>query len=197
MAGLCRIGHESTSCVWLPSVPKFSVCLTLYSQIVFAKGAHYALAQLSNSGYDVVGLDWTIRPEEARYNTYTMTSPMHIVEQSMTLFVWVNKVEGVEGIVYLRVWDKGALSGRRDVGSLKFLCVYRQAVGNRVSLQGNLDPCAIYSSKEEIAKSVEKLVLSFGRERWIANLGHGIYPDMDPDHLKMFIDSVHTLTQLK
>ena len=89
------------------------------------------------------------------------------------------------------------MSGRRDVGSLKFLCVYRQAVGNRVSLQGNLDPCAIYSSKEEIAKSVEKLVLSFGRERWIANLGHGIYPDMDPDHLKMFIDSVHTFTQLK
>ena len=36
-------------------------------QIVFAKGAHYALPQLSNSGYDVVGLDWTIRPEEARY----------------------------------------------------------------------------------------------------------------------------------
>ena len=39
----------------------------MFSQIVFAKGAHYALPQLSNSGYDVVGLDWTIRPEEARY----------------------------------------------------------------------------------------------------------------------------------
>jgi hypothetical protein len=34
--------------------------------IVFAKGAHYALAQLGQSGYEVVGLDWTVRPEEAR-----------------------------------------------------------------------------------------------------------------------------------
>ena len=68
---------------------------------------------------------------------------------------------------------------------------------NRVSLQGNLDPCAIYSSKEEIAKAVERMVSGFGRERWIANLGHGIYPDMDPEHLKIFIDSVHKFTQLK
>ena len=73
----------------------------------------------------------------------------------------------------------------------------RQAVGNRVSLQGNLDPCGIYASKEEISQAVEKMVASFGRERWIANLGHGIYPDMDPEHLKTFIDSVHKFTQLK
>ena len=39
----------------------------LFPQIVFAKGAHYALPHLSSSGYDVVGLDWTIRPQEARY----------------------------------------------------------------------------------------------------------------------------------
>ena len=39
------------------------------------------------------------------------------------------------------------------------------------------------------------MVTGFGRERWIANLGHGIYPDMDPDHLKVFIDTVHSLTQ--
>ena len=80
---------------------------------------------------------------------------------------------------------------------LLILLNFRKAVGNRVSLQGNLDPCGIYSSKEEIVKAVEKLVASFGRERWIANLGHGIYPDMDPDHLKTFIDSVHKFTQLK
>ena len=71
---------------------------------------------------------------------------------------------------------------------------FRKAVDNRVSLQGNLDPCCLYSSKEEIAKAVEKMVASFGRERWIANLGHGIYPDMDPEHLKTFIDSIHKLT---
>ena len=35
-------------------------------QIVFAKGAHYALPQLANIGYDVVGIDWTIDPAVAR-----------------------------------------------------------------------------------------------------------------------------------
>jgi uroporphyrinogen decarboxylase len=40
--------------------------LPVVPMIVFAKGAHYALAQLGQSGYEVVGLDWTVRPEEAR-----------------------------------------------------------------------------------------------------------------------------------
>lgn len=34
---------------------------------MFAKGAHYALKELSDSDYDVVGLDWTMEPTEARY----------------------------------------------------------------------------------------------------------------------------------
>ena len=32
----------------------------------------------------------------------------------------------------------------------------------------------------------------FGTQRYIANLGHGMYPDMDPEHLKAFVDAVHT-----
>lgn len=96
----------------------------------------------------------------------------------------------------------------------------RQAVGKKVTLQGNLDPCALYGSKaspsffplslslyplihssltptlqEDIEAMVQQLVSAFGRDRWIANLGHGIYPDMDPEHLRVFIDSVHSLTQ--
>ena len=68
-------------------------------------------------------------------------------------------------------------------------------MGPGVTLQGNLDPCALYSPTDDLEKCVGDLVKRFGCERWIANLGHGIYPDMDPQHLKMFVDSVHNLTQ--
>lgn len=42
-----------------------TACL-LCPQIIFAKDAHYALRDLAHAGYEVVGLDWTIRPQEAR-----------------------------------------------------------------------------------------------------------------------------------
>lgn len=64
-----------------------------------------------------------------------------------------------------------------------------------MTLQGNLDPCALYSPLEELQQCVGDLVAGFGRERWIANLGHGIYPDMDPQHLETFVDTVHKLTE--
>ena len=42
---------------------------------------------------------------------------------------------------------------------------------------------------------VKRMVERFGRRRWIANLGHGVYPDMDPDHVAAFIDAVHKYTK--
>ncbi|VDD83973.1 unnamed protein product [Mesocestoides corti] len=68
----------------------------------------------------------------------------------------------------------------------------RQIVGDNVTLQGNLDPCALYSSEEDLEKRVVEMLRSFGYGgRHIANLGHGIYPDMEPDKVATFVDLVH------
>lgn len=61
-----------------------------------------------------------------------------------------------------------------------------------VTVQGNLDPCALYAPKEELVKLVEEMLKGFGTERYIVNLGHGIYPDTSTESVKTFIDAVHS-----
>nr|XP_056700764.1 uroporphyrinogen decarboxylase [Euleptes europaea] len=108
-------------------------CLPVVPMIVFAKDAHYALEDLADSGFEVVGLDWTLHPQDARRRT-----------------------------------------------------------GKYITLQGNLDPCALYAPKEKIGELVKKMLEGFGSQRYIANLGHGVYPDMSPEHVGAFVDAVHT-----
>eukprot|EP00116_Pleurobrachia_bachei_P006309 sb/3466571/ len=63
------------------------------------------------------------------------------------------------------------------------------------TLQGNLDPCALYCAKEDLEAIVKEMLLKFGTRRYIANLGHGIYPDADPEHVKWFVDAVHRISE--
>ncbi|KAK2501497.1 hypothetical protein MC885_002796 [Smutsia gigantea] len=72
----------------------------------------------------------------------------------------------------------------------------RERVGKTVALQGNLDPCALYASEEEIGRLVRQMLDDFGPQRYIANLGHGLYPDMDPEHIGAFVDAVHRHSHL-
>ncbi len=66
----------------------------------------------------------------------------------------------------------------------------RQVVGTRAVLQGNLDPCALYAPPEGIRRAVQNMLAAFGPHRHIANLGHGMHPDHDPEHARAFIEAV-------
>jgi uroporphyrinogen decarboxylase len=59
-----------------------------------------------------------------------------------------------------------------------------------VALQGNLDPCTLYASPAEIRRRTHEMIEGFGPRGHVANLGHGILPDMKPDHARAFIDAV-------
>lgn len=67
----------------------------------------------------------------------------------------------------------------------------RERTGGKVSLQGNMDPCALYAPKERISEIVKKMLYGFGTRGYIANLGHGLYPDMDPESVGAFVEAVH------
>ncbi len=66
----------------------------------------------------------------------------------------------------------------------------RRVVGERATLQGNLDPCALYAAPEDIRRQVRDMLADFGPRGHIANLGHGMLPDHDPAHARVFIDAV-------
>ena len=66
----------------------------------------------------------------------------------------------------------------------------RELIGENRTLQGNLDPCALYSSHSEVELLTNKMLDSFKSKRHIVNLGHGVYPDVDPEKVKTFIKTV-------
>lgn len=66
----------------------------------------------------------------------------------------------------------------------------RQFAGPAVTLQGNFDPAQLMKPIPEIQKSVKKMIDAFGPQRYIANLGHGILPNIPVDHAKAFIEAV-------
>jgi uroporphyrinogen decarboxylase len=58
------------------------------------------------------------------------------------------------------------------------------------TLQGNADPCLLYADDQKIVKETQTMLKAFGRERYICNLGHGLYPDLDKNKVKLFVDTV-------
>lgn len=66
----------------------------------------------------------------------------------------------------------------------------RQFAGDRVTLQGNFDPAKLLSPIPVIQKEVRTMLQSFGKGRHIANLGHGILPNVPVDHARAFVDTV-------
>ncbi len=100
--------------------------------IFFAKGVHFGLEKMANSGANVLGLDWTMNLSEVR-----------------------------------------------------------KVVGDKVALQGNLDPTVLYAKKDYIKKAVNDVLKSFGKGNGhVFNLGHGVLPDIDPENVKALVKYV-------
>ncbi|MEJ7679604.1 MAG: uroporphyrinogen decarboxylase family protein [Segetibacter sp.] len=66
----------------------------------------------------------------------------------------------------------------------------RKFTGNRITLQGNFDPAKLLAPIPEIKKAVKEMIDGFGTQQYIANLGHGITPNVPVDHAKAFVEAV-------
>jgi len=75
------------------------------------------------------------------------------------------------------------------------LALARKRVGDRVALQGNLDPAVLYATPEIIREKVAEVLARFGRgSGHVFNLGHGITPDVDPENAGVLVNAVHELS---
>ncbi|MEW5822905.1 MAG: uroporphyrinogen decarboxylase [Pseudomonadota bacterium] len=71
----------------------------------------------------------------------------------------------------------------------------RRRVGGRVALQGNMDPCALYADPEHIRAEVARILAGYGQgSGHVFNLGHGVHPKIDPEHVAALVEAVHTLS---
>ena len=71
----------------------------------------------------------------------------------------------------------------------------RKRVGDRVALQGNLDPATLYANPAAIREQVGAALKSFGHgPGHVFNLGHGLQPGMDPEHVGACVQAVHELS---
>ena len=69
----------------------------------------------------------------------------------------------------------------------------RQQLPARMAVQGNLDPCALYASPEVIRNQVSRMLEAYGnRPGHVANLGHGILPDIPVENARAFVEAIKT-----
>jgi uroporphyrinogen decarboxylase len=85
--------------------------------------------------------------------------------------------------------DAVGLDWTTDIGAA------RKRVGDRVCLQGNMDPTLLNASPERIREEVAQILTSFGEgSGHVFNLGHGITPGINPDHVAAMVDAVVALS---
>jgi len=71
----------------------------------------------------------------------------------------------------------------------------REILGPEIAVQGNLDPTVLYAPKAHIEREVKRILdENAGRPGHIFNLGHGILPNVDPEHAKFMVECVHRLS---
>lgn len=72
----------------------------------------------------------------------------------------------------------------------------RARVGDKVALQGNMDPCVLYATPEAIRENVANILASYGQgSGHVFNLGHGIHQHINPENVAVLVDAVHELSR--
>ena len=71
----------------------------------------------------------------------------------------------------------------------------RKLTGGKKVLQGNLDPAWLLAPIDQIKEKTQQMIRAFGKEHYIANLGHGILPEVPVEHARAFVEAVKSFKE--
>lgn len=113
---------------------------------------------------------------------------------------YIRKITEAIDEVPVTIFSKGAIVSLDEVIASKCNTVgldwnmdiqhARKIAGETRTLQGNLDPCALYASHKEVESHTKNMLNSFESSRHIVNLGHGVYPDIEFEKVQTFVNTV-------
>ena len=172
--------------------------LTMMLDKVAATTSDYLNAQIDSGAQAIMIFDtWGAALEPDDYRRFSLASMQAIVDNLQ------REKDGHRIPVIL--FTKGAgpmLADMVDTGADALgvdwttdLSKARQYTQDKVALQGNLDPATLRESPEAIRAGVAEVLASYGAgPGHVFNLGHGITPDIDPDHVSVLVDAVHEMS---
>ncbi|MBT8091571.1 MAG: uroporphyrinogen decarboxylase [Gammaproteobacteria bacterium] len=166
--------------------------------IVTETTVHYLNAQIEAGAQAIMVFDtWGSALDADDYRRFSLANMQTIVDN-------LARDKGAETIPVI-LFTKGAGERLADMANTGCdalgvdwttdLATARRYVEDKVALQGNLDPATLRESPEVIQQGVADTLASYGHGHGhVFNLGHGITPDIDPDHLGVLVDAVHELS---
>ncbi len=129
---------------------------------------------------------------------------LHYMQRIVAGLIKERDGEAIPSIVFTKgggLWLEAIAASGCDAVGLDWtidLGEARRRVGDRVALQGNLDPCVLFCAPDKIAAEARKVLDSYGPgdTGHIFNLGHGISQFTPPDHVAVLVDAVHEYSRI-
>jgi len=147
------------------------------------------------AGIDVVQIfdSWAAAIEPSKYDEFSWKYMVEIADYLKAKYPHIPIIMFPKGIPAFL--DK--VYGNFEVFGVDWstpMGLAKEKLGSRYVLQGNMEPCRLYS-KEATTECVEALQEIMGGKRHIFNLGHGILPDVPVENAKHFIQECHRVSK--
>jgi len=156
----------------------------------------YYLEKQIESGVDVVQIfdSWAAAIEPSKYDEFSWKYMVEIADYIKGKYPHIPIIMFPKGVTAFI--ERGLVYGNFDVFGVDWgtpMALAKEKLGDRYVLQGNMEPCRLYS-KEMTTACVEALQNIMGGRRHIFNLGHGILPDVPVENARHFVNECHRVS---